>query len=190
MLLYSDTLSNHHQSLIFFIVLLIIKPHGLSARVPSPSSKLPLLLAVKSTICLYTIVTFKVVRHTLRRVLPAIVRERRAVAQDMTQLSPRCVVLASTNAELVAKLTPKLVKPYIVIVRCASPNSAGVILVGDLVNLISILTLSHTMSRGHELSVLDDHFATMLVTMPLSTNSRVFCKEEDVHGLYNTRRVV
>jgi hypothetical protein len=108
----------------------------------------------------------------------------------MPKLAPRKVMLPSTLVELVIKLTPQFVKPRIVVVRCASPNSAGVILVSDLVNLISIRTLSHTMSRGHELSVLDDHFATMLVTMPLGANSRVFCKEEDVHGLYNTRRVV
>jgi len=110
------------------------------------------------------------------------VGERRAVAQDVTQLSPRCMVLASTLTELVAKLTPKLIEPSVMVKGCASPNSAGVILVSDLVNSISIRAVSHTMSRGHKLCVLNDHLATMLITMPLSANSRVFCKEEDVHG--------
>jgi hypothetical protein len=108
----------------------------------------------------------------------------------MTEFPPRCVGLASTPDELVVKLTPQFVEPSVVITGCASPDGAGVVLVCDLVALVSIRALSHTMSRGHELSVLDDHFTTMLVTMPLGTNSRVFCKEEDVHGLYNTRRVV
>jgi len=40
-------------------------------------------LAVEPTIRLYTIVTLELVRHTLRRVLPASMRERRAVTQDV-----------------------------------------------------------------------------------------------------------
>lgn len=100
----------------------------------------------------------------------------------MTKLAPRHVMLASTLVELVVKLTPKLIEPSVVVVGRASPDGAGVILVCDLVALVSIRAVSHTMSRGHKLRVLDDHLATMLITMPLSANSRVFCKEEDVHG--------
>ena len=92
------------------------------------------------------------------------------------------MVLASTLTELVVKLTPQFVEPSVVVVGCASPDGAGMILVRDLVALVSIRAVSHTMSRGHKLCVLDDHLATMLITMPLSANSRVFCKEEDVHG--------
>jgi hypothetical protein len=73
-------------------------------------------LAVEPTVCFYTVRTLELVRHTLRRVLPAIVRKLRDVAQDVTQLSPRSVVLASTLTKLVAKLTPKLVEPSVVIV--------------------------------------------------------------------------
>ena len=140
-------------------------------------------MAVKPTICLYTIRTLELIRHTLRRVLPASMGEiRRSPPQDMTKLSPRSVVLASTLTELVAKLTPKLVEPSVVVVGCASPDGAGMVEVCDLVALVSIRAISHTMSRGHKLCVLDDHLATMLITMPFSANTRVFCKEEDVHG--------
>jgi len=100
----------------------------------------------------------------------------------MTKLAPRKVMLASTPVELIVKLTPQFVEPSVVIAGCASPDGAGVILVCDLVALVSIRAVSHTMSRGHKLCILNDHLATMLITMPLSANSRVFCKEEDVHG--------
>jgi hypothetical protein len=140
-------------------------------------------LAVEPTIRLYTVRTLEVVRHTLRRVNPTSSRERRrSVAQDMTKLAPRHVMLAPTLVELVVKLTPQFVEPSVVVVGCASPDRAGMILVCDLVALVSIRAVSHTMSRGHKLCILDDHLATMLITMPLSANSRVFCKEEDVHG--------
>jgi hypothetical protein len=92
------------------------------------------------------------------------------------------VVLASTLTELVVKLTPQFVEPSVVVIGCTGPDGAGMILVCDLVALVGIRAVSHTMSRGHELSVLDDHLATMLITMPLSANTRVFCKIKDVHG--------
>jgi hypothetical protein len=140
-------------------------------------------LAVEPTVRLYTVRTLEVVRHTLRRINPTSSRKRRrSVAQDMTKLAPRQVMLAPTLVELVVKLTPKLIEPSVVVVGCASPNGAGVILVCDLVALVSIRAVSHTMSRGHKLRVLDDHLATMLITMPFRANTRVFCEEEDVHG--------
>ena len=92
------------------------------------------------------------------------------------------MILASTLTKLVAKLTPKLVEPSVMVVGCTGPDSAGVVEVCDLVALVSIRAVSHTMGCGHKLCILDDHLATMLVTMPLSANTRVFSEEKDVHG--------
>ena len=92
------------------------------------------------------------------------------------------MVLASTLTELIVKLAPQFVEPSVMVDGCASPDGAGVILMCDLVALVSIRALSHTMSRGHKLCILDDHLATMLITMPFRANTRVFCEEEDVHG--------
>jgi hypothetical protein len=92
------------------------------------------------------------------------------------------VVLASTLTELVVKLTPKLIEPSVVVDGCTGPDGAGMVKVSSLVALVSIRAVSHTMSRGHKLCVLDDHLATMLITMPFRTYTRVFSEEEDVHG--------
>lgn len=92
------------------------------------------------------------------------------------------MVLASTLTELVVKLTPQFVEPSVVVDGGTGPDGAGMVEVCDLVALVSIRAVSHTMSRGHKLCILDDHLATMLITMPFCTNTRVLSEEEDVHG--------
>jgi hypothetical protein len=68
------------------------------------------------------------------------------------------------------------------VMGCASPDSAGVIEVSDLVDIISPHAASHTMSSGEQLCILDDHLGAMLVTVVLGTLLRITIKEEDVHA--------
>jgi len=65
----------------------------------------------------------------------------------------------------------------------SSPNRARVIQMSSLVTLISERRLYKPMSCAHQLSIFNHHFATMSVTMILSSMFRVGIKIEDVHFL-------
>ena len=104
------------------------------------------------------------------------------IAQDVTQLGPRCVFFATTLLELDVQFTPQLEQPTIMVMGCASPDGAGMVEVSDLVDIISPHAASHTMSSGEQLCVLDDHLGAVLVTVVLGTFLWITIKEEDVHA--------
>lgn len=74
------------------------------------------------------------VGHALRGI-----RERQeletlgSVAENVLELDPRGVVLASTVVELLSQCRPQLIQPQVVLLRCTSPDSAGMVLVCNLV---------------------------------------------------------
>jgi hypothetical protein len=139
-------------------------------------------LTIEPTISVDGVVTLVFVRHTLRRVNPTIGIEVRVVAQDVTQLSPGCVDLATTTRELIVQFTPQLEQPAIMVMGCASPDGAGMVEVSDLVDIISPHAASEAMSSGHKLCVLDDHLGAVLVTVVLGTFLWITIKEKDVHA--------
>jgi hypothetical protein len=143
-----------------------LKPcRNTTTEIPVPSDTLALyelLVDVVALISLYGVVTLAIVRHTLRRRREAVTRKvRRIVTQDMLELSPGSVVLASTHEELISKVVPQVIKPSVVVSRLTHPDSAGVVLVCNLVAVVSPRTVCHTVCGGQQLSVLDHHFGAV-----------------------------
>jgi len=124
------------------------------------------------------------VGHALRRI-----RERQeletlgSVAENVLELGPRGVMLASTVVELLSQRRPQLIQPQVVLLRCTSPDSAGMVLVCNLVALICQRTFHHMMRGGHELSVLDHHLGAVLIAVVFGSRLRIAGEKENVHNI-------
>ncbi len=143
-----------------------MKPCGNTAtKVPVPVNALAfdeLLVDVVALVSLYGVITFAFVGHRLRRGREAVTSKvRRVMRQDMLELGPGSMVLTSTHEELIGKVVPQFVEPSVVVSGLACPDSAGVILVCNLVAVVSPGTVRHAVCGGQQLSILDHHFGAV-----------------------------
>ena len=103
------------------------------------------------------------------------------MGQYMLELSPGSMVFTSTHEELIGKVVPEVVEPSVVVSGLACPDSARVILVGNLVAVLSPRTISHTVCGGQKLSVLNHHFGAVNIGMVDGCLLRTFVKIENIH---------
>tara|TARA_Y100000385_G_scaffold194534_1_gene201358 strand:- start:550 stop:1050 length:501 start_codon:yes stop_codon:yes gene_type:complete len=163
-----------------------LKPCGnTTTKVPFPVDALAfdeLLVDVVALISLYGVITLAFVRHTLRRGREAVTRKvRRIMGQNMLELGPGSMVLTPTHEELIGKVVPEVVEPSVVVSGLSCPDSAGVVLVCNLVAVFSPRTVCHTVCGGQQLSVLDHHFGAMNIGMVDGCLLRTFVQVENIH---------
>jgi len=114
------------------------------------------------------------VGHALRGI-----RERQeletlgSVAENVLELDPGGVVLASTIVELLSQCGPQLIQPQVILLRCTSPNGARMILVCNLVALICQRAVHYVVRGGHKLCILNHHLGTVLIAVILGSRLRI-----------------
>ena len=106
------------------------------------------------------------------------------MGQNMLELGPGSMVLTPTHEELIGKVVPEVVEPSVVVSGLSCPDSAGVVLVCNLVAVFSPRTVCHTVCGGQQLSVLDHHFGAMNIGMVDGCLLRARMKVKNVHGLF------
>jgi len=131
------------------------------------------------------------VGHTLRGIGERVQHEAfGGVAENVLELDPRGVVLASTVVELLSQCRPQLIQPQVVLLRCTSPDGAGMVLVCNLVALICQRTFHHMVRGGHELSILDHHLGAVLIAVVFGSRLRIAGEKENVHDKFRGKSVL